>query len=225
MLVSLIKGCIIYFAVITAVRIMGKRQIGQLQPTELVVTILLSEIASEPVIDKDFPLLYALSVILLLISLEILVSYVSLKFPGFRRLVQGNSLAVIENGRINQKQMKNLRMSVDDLLEALRLKDVFDISQVEYAYVETNGDISVELKPEEKPATAGQMGVTENHTGIPQIVISDGTIIKESFGKCCLNENKLKKLLKSRNLITEDILILTADKEKVRAVVVKEERR
>lgn len=222
MLVNLIRGCIMYFVIIATVRIMGKRQIGQLQPTELVVTILLSEIAAAPIGDGEIPLINALSTILLLISLEIFVSYVSLKSPKFRKLVQGNSLAVIENGKINQTRMKNLRLSVDDLLEALRLKDVFDITEVEFAYVETNGNISVELKPEKKTVTSEQMKTTEANTGVPHIVISDGRIIKDSFEKCCLNEGKLKKLLKSRNLKVEDVLILTADKEKVNAIIVKE---
>ncbi len=222
MLVSLIRGFIVYIAVVAAVRIMGKRQIGQLQPTELVVTIMLSEIAAEPVVDGEFSLLHALAVILLLISLEILVSFMALKLPRFRRLVQGNSVAVIENGKLNQKQMKKLRLSVDDLLEALRLKDVFDITKADYAYVETNGNISVELKSENKTVTAQQMKISGNETGIPHVIISDGRIIKENFSRCCLNEGKLDKLLKSRNLRVEDIMILTADKQKVNTIITRD---
>lgn len=225
MLVSLIRGCIMYFVIVAMVRIMGKRQIGQLQPSELVVTILLSEIAAAPIGDGEIPLLNALSTILLLISLEIFVSYASLKLPKFRTLVQGHSIAVIENGKLNQARMKTLRMSVDDLMEALRLKDVFDITDVEYAYVETNGNVSVELKPEKKTVTAEQMKVTEKNVGVPHVVISDGMVIKSSFDKCCLTQNKLEKLLKSRNLQIKDIMILTADKEKVNAVIVKEKKR
>lgn len=224
MLLSLIRGFIVYVIVIVAVRIMGKRQIGQLQPTELVVTILLSEIAAEPVVDDSFPLTNSLAVILLLVSLEILVSFTALKLPRFRQLVQGNSIAVIENGKLNRKRMKDLRLSVDDLLEALRLKDVFDITDVEFAYVETNGDISVELKNEKKTVTAEQMKIREDETGIPYLIISDGRVITENFSRCCLTERKLDKLLKSKNLRAEDIMILTADKQKVKTIITKESK-
>lgn len=224
MLLCLIRGFIVYAVVVVAVRIMGKRQIGQLQPTELVVTILLSEIAAEPVVDDNFPLISALAVILLLISLEILVSFAALKIPRFRQLVQGNSVAVIENGKLNRKRMKDLRLSVDDLLEALRLKDVFDITDAEFVYVETNGDISVELKNGKKTVTAEQMKIREEETGIPHLIISDGKVIKENFSRCCLNEGKLDKLLKSRNLSAEDVMILTADKQKVNTIITKEKK-
>ncbi|MBR2316294.1 MAG: DUF421 domain-containing protein [Clostridia bacterium] len=224
MLLCLIRGFIVYAVVVVAVRIMGKRQIGQLQPTELVVTILLSEIAAEPVVDDNFPLISALAVILLLISLEVLVSFAALKIPRFRQLVQGNSVAVIENGKLNRKRMKDLRLSVDDLLEALRLKDVFDITDAEFVYVETNGDISVELKNGKKTVTAEQMKISEEETGIPHLIISDGKVIKENFSRCCLNEGKLEKLLKSRNLSAEDVMILTADKQKVNTIITKEKK-
>lgn len=222
MLVNLIRGCIVYGIVVLSVRIMGKRQIGQLQPSELVVTILLSEIVADPIEDSEFPIINAVCTVLLLISLELFISYFSMKSPKLRKLVQGNSIAVIENGKINQTQMTNLRLTVDDLLEALRLKDVFDITEVEYAYVETNGNLSVELKPEEKPVRAYQLKIQESNTGVPHIIVNDGRIIKDSFEKSCLNEGKLMKLLKTKNLDLKDILILTADKEKVVTIVTKE---
>ena len=143
MLPILIRGIIIYIIVIASVRLMGKRQIGELQPEELVITILLSDIASMPLQNSNTPLLQSVAAIFLLIALEVITSCLSLKFRPFRTLLQGHSIMIVKNGEIVQKNMKQIRYSVDDVIEALRLKDVFDIEKVNFAYVETNGSLSV----------------------------------------------------------------------------------
>ena len=148
MFVTLIRTVILYLFVIATVRIMGKRQIGELQPTELVITILLSEIVAIPMQDNDIPLLSAVIPVMVLVGFEILISGISLKSVRFRSAMQGNSIIVIRDGVPDLKEIKKIRFTIDDILEALRQKDIFDISKVQYAIVETNGAISVMLKPE-----------------------------------------------------------------------------
>ena len=133
MLTSLLRTFILFIIIVIALRIMGKRQIGQLQPAELVVTILLSEMAATPMQDNDIPMLNTVIAILVLVSLEIIMSLISLKSIKMRTLIQGNSVMLINNGKVDQKQMKRLRYTLDDLLEGLRQKDVFDINDVQYA--------------------------------------------------------------------------------------------
>ena len=148
MLPLLIRGIIIYTVLIASVRIMGKRQIGELQPSELVITFLLSQIASLPMESGETPLLGCVISIVLLVSLEVISSVLIMKFSKIRSVFQGNSVLIINKGKILEKNLKNLRLTVEDLMEALRLKDIFDISTVYMAYIETNGSLSVKLKNE-----------------------------------------------------------------------------
>lgn len=155
MVVTIIRLVILYCMVTLAIRLMGKRQVGELQPTELVVTILLSELVAIPIQDNSLPMATSLISGAMLISLEIISSVIALRWKGFRTLTQGNSVIVVDKGKVDFNQLSNLRISFDDFLEALRLKDVFDITQVNTCYVETNGQISVELKPQYQPMKKG----------------------------------------------------------------------
>ena len=147
--VTIIRTVILYLLVIAAVRLMGKRQIGQMQPTELVVTILLSEIAAVPMQDTETPLLNSVIAVLLLAAFEIIQSAVSLKSRKFRRLFDGSPAVIVSNGEADIKKMRKLRLTADDLSSALRQKDIFDINEVLFAVVETNGTLSVCKKPEQ----------------------------------------------------------------------------
>ena len=148
MFVTLIRTVILYVLAIVSIRVMGKRQIGELQPSDLVVTLLISQIISIPIQDTDIPLVNTLIPIFLLVGFEILTSVFNMKSIKFRTFMQGHPVVIINDGVLNQKLLKDLRFTIDDLLEALRQKDIFDIAQVQYAVVETNGQISVLLKPE-----------------------------------------------------------------------------
>ncbi|MBR2893562.1 MAG: DUF421 domain-containing protein, partial [Clostridia bacterium] len=140
----LFKGIIVYVAVIIAMRFMGKRQIGELQPGELVITFLLSEVAAMPLQGDDIPVLSSVSLVFLLVVLEMASSFLSMKSRSYRTLIQGHSVLIIKEGKLLKKNMKMIRYSNDDLMEALRLKDVFDIDTVQYAYIETNGSVSIQ---------------------------------------------------------------------------------
>lgn len=212
MLPILIRGIIIYIIVIASVRLMGKRQIGELQPEELVITILLSDIASMPLQNSNTPLIQSVAAIFLLIALEVITSCLSLKFRPFRTLLQGHSVMIVKNGEIIQKNMKQIRYSVDDVIEALRLKDVFDIEKVNFAYVETNGSLSVLLKDDENEPKE-----------LPCLVISDGKIIEREFDICGLTKEKLLSLLKAKKLSPSNILLMTYSKDGSTNIVVKKE--
>lgn len=149
MAVLLIRALILYATVIFIIRLMGKRQIGEMQPSELVITILISEIVSLPLQDKGIPVIYALVPLFVFVSFEIIQSALSLKSKKLRTLMQGHEVIVIRNGKIDVDALRTLRMTVDDLEGALRQKDVFDVKQVSYAIFETNGKLSVLLKDNE----------------------------------------------------------------------------
>lgn len=208
----LLKGIIVYIAVVIAMRLMGKRQIGELQPGELVITILLSEVAAMPLQGDDVPVLSSLSLVFLLVVLEMLSSLLSIKSRGYRTLIQGNSVLIIKQGKIIKKNMKMIRYSTDDLIEALRLKDVFDISTVEYAYIETNGSVSVQLKKKYQPLCGDDISLKCDEDYLPCLIVSDGKVITKDFNLCGMTWEKLNKTLKKENLKVEEIFLMTADK-------------
>lgn len=208
----LLRGLIVYVTVIISVRLLGKRQIGELQPSELVTTFLLSEIASMPLQNKDASLLGCLVLIFMIVSLEIIFSVLAVKSNLFRTLMQGSSALIIKDGKLIQSKMKSIRYSIDDLLEGLRLKDVFDISKVKYAYVETNGSLSVELKEGERPVTPKDLRLPASDEALTCLVISDGKVVDKDFDLCGMTAEKLKKLLDKANVKQREVFIMTADR-------------
>ncbi|MBE6741210.1 MAG: DUF421 domain-containing protein [Ruminococcaceae bacterium] len=146
MTIILIRSVIIYLLVVLSVRIMGKRQIGELNPHEFVITILISSVATIPIEESSIPLSYSIVPILIFVSLEVIESALCVKFPAFDKLIDGQPIFVIKNGKLRRQELKRLRFSLDDLNDALRQKDVFDINEVENAIVETNGSLSVQKK-------------------------------------------------------------------------------
>lgn len=208
----MLRGIIVYITVIVSVRLMGKRQIGELQPTELVTTFLLSEIASMPLQNKDISLFTCVVLIFMIVGLEIIFSYLAVKSNTFRTLTQGSSALVIKDGKLLQSKLSQLRYSIDDLMESLRLKDVFDISQVRYAYIETNGSLSIMLKDDCNPVTYGDLKLPKKITTLPCLIISDGKIIEKDFDLCSMTREKLERALRRMDIDAEDIFIMTADK-------------
>ena len=211
MVITLIRVSILYFFIIVCMRLMGKRQLGELQPTELVITILLSEIASIPIEDNGVPLVNSIFAVLLLVSLEIINSAVCLKSAKIRSLVEGNPMIVIRHGKVDQKKLKQLRFSSEDLIEQLRQKDVFDINDVKFAVIETNGQLSVMLKDDKQPITPEVLDSEKKIKSLQCMVINDGRIISKSFRDCNMDEKKLKNILKNNKVKQEEILFMLAD--------------
>lgn len=206
---SILRSFIIYVSIIAVVRFMGKRQIGELQPSELVITIILSEVASMPLEDIDTPLIPSILLVFLLACFEVISSDLSVKFPFFRKLLQGNPLLVIKKGKIIEKNIRAIRFSMDDLTESLRLKDVFDISSVDFAYIETNGSLSVKLKKDYRPPTKSDENSVDGV--IPYLIVDDGKIIVRDLDKCNMSKEKIENILKKKKLEISDILLMTAD--------------
>lgn len=223
MLVTLSRAFILYILIIICMRVMGKRQLGELQPTELVITILLSEIAAIPMQDNALPLGNSIVAVLLLVALEVINSVVVLKVPGMRSLLQGNSLVIIRDGVIDQKQMKRLRFTMDDLFDQLRQKDVFDISDVRYAIVETNGQLSVMLKPEKENVTAEMADLPNETKGLLCMVINDGKFLKRSFKESDMDEEKIYSILEKEKTELDEVLFMVADKEGNYTIVKRDE--
>lgn len=212
MFVTIIRTIILYFIVVLVVRIMGKRQIGEMQPSELVITLLLSEIIAMPMENTDIPLVSTVIPVLLLVSFEIIISALSMKSLKFRFLIQGHPIIIIRNGELQQGEMKKLRLTVDDILESLRQKDVFDISLVSYAIIETNGKMSVMLKPEYETLIRTDINISPKESGIPCVVITDGQIERSSYEDCNMTDEKLKKIIKKQNIDVGNTLLMTIDK-------------
>lgn len=211
MSISLVRALILYILVIFAVRLMGKRQLGELQPSELVITILVSNIATLPLEDTDIPMIVGITPILLLVCFEVAVSWLGLRFPKVRELTSGSPKIIISNGAIDRKVMRELRFSVDDVMAALRSKDVFDIADVQFAIVETNGSISVMKHPSADTPVRSELGISPEDSDPPQVIVSDGRVISAALRSLGLDPDFAKRTAKSKNLRLDEVFIMTAD--------------
>ena len=211
MLIVFIRGIILYVLVIFSVRLMGKRQIGDLSPSELVITILVSNIATLAMEDVSVPLITGVIPILTLVCLDVLSSFISLKSRKIRHVISGRPKIVISNGVIDQKELKNLRYTVDDLMSSLRTQSIFDISQVQYAVVETTGAVSAMLKAEHQPLTPKTAAEPDQTVDPPQAIISDGDLIKTAENRLDLKESDILKELKRKHLEINEVFLCTAD--------------
>ena len=211
MLIAIVRTLILYIFIITAIRLMGKRQISDMQPSELVVTLVVSDIASLPMQNTSQPLLSGIVPVLVLVGLEILTSVLMMKSRTVRKLVCGNPVVVIEDGRLLQKQMKRLRMTNSDLLEQLRQQNVFSLNDVQYCIVETNGALSVLEKPEKRLPNAEEAGVVIPDKKLETVVISDGKLLRESLALCQSSEKHIRKILASNQIAPESVFLMTMD--------------
>lgn len=211
MAINFIRAIIIYVVIIIAVRLMGKRQVGELKPHELVITILISAIAVIPLEENSMPLANCLVPILLFVSLEIIMSVISMKSLWFGNLLQGRPIFIIRQGKLDQKKLKQLRLTMDDVVDALRQKDIFDISQVEDAVIETNGSISVLPKAEHQPITASDINLSVKEKGMPVAIVIDGKPVNEYFNEYKLKDSEIELVLQTVNRDAKRIMLLTID--------------
>lgn len=211
MLVVLIRAIILYVLIIFSIRLMGKRQIGELQPSELVITILVSNIATLPIEDLNLPMLMGIVPILALVSLDVIMSAVSLKSRFIRKIVSGSPKIIIKDGVIDQNMLRELRFSIDDLMEALRAYSIFDISEVQFAVVETTGSVNVYQKFPNQPVTAEMLDLKDKIKNPPQLIIDDGELVENSLKLVKLGEGWLEGILKDNKVGIKDVFILTAD--------------
>lgn len=223
MIITITRTIILYIFVTLGIRLMGKRQIGEMQPNELVVTLLISETAAIPLQDTTQPILNGLVAIFVLVILEIMISVLSMKSRFMRKIMNGKSAVIIKNGVIDQQMMKSVRMTVLDLVELLRGQDVFDISTVAFAVLEVNGNLSVLLKSAEQPATVADLKIKKEKALLQLPVISDGKIVKESLDFVEADEKDIRKKLKGDNI--SDVFLMTMDKEGNHNIIKRREER
>lgn len=214
MAVSLVRTLIMYILIIFSIKLMGKRQISDLQTSELVITILISNIAAIPMQNMEQPLLTGIIPIGVLICCEMLVSVLMLKNTRFRQLICGRPVVIVNEGKIDQDALKYLRLSVEDLFEQLRQLDVFSLDDVWFAIMETNGQMSVLKKSEKQPPDSETLKIEVPKATIDTVVISDGNICESSLGICGLDKNWINEILEEENINLEDIFIMTANKTK-----------
>ena len=202
------RTILIYLCVLFAMRLMGKRQLGELQPEELVSTILISNLASISIESEEVPVTASLIPLFLIAALELLGSILSFRSQRFFNLMSGRPKTVILNGEIDQNALRTLRLTAADLMEALRGKDVFDPRDVSYAVVETNGSLSVALRPEKEPATLADLGARVQAT-IPFVL--DGQVLAENLTTCGKDAAWLERTAQANSLLLEEILILAGN--------------
>ena len=212
MITTIIRTIILYVFVTFAIRVMGKRQIGDMQPNELVITLLISEIVAIPLQDISQPILSGVVAIFMLIVLEIVMSCLSLKSVKIRKFMSGNSVVIINNGIVDQNAMKNVRMTVLDLVEQLRGQNVFDISTVAFAVLEINGNLSVLLKSGDQPVTVKDMGIKKEKAALALPVISDGKILSDSLKALNITTDALNKKLRANQTTASEVFLMTLDR-------------
>ncbi len=200
---------------------MGKKQLGQLQPGELIITILISEVVATPIVDTSAPLLSGILPLLLLASFEILNSVLATKSVRFRYLSDGKPVTVIKDGVLQQKALKTLRFTIDDVLAALRQKDIFSISDVEFAVAETNGMLSVLPKAPKRALTPEAIEGKQKNAGAAYTVVVDGIILESAIKESTVTLDEVKRKIKRENVNVKEILLMTVDKNKEYTVILK----
>lgn len=212
MIATIFRTIIMYFFVTIGIRLMGKRQIGDMQPNELVVTLLISEIAAIPLQDTNQPVMNGVIAIFVLVVLEIILSVLAMKNFFVRKIMSGQSVVVIKNGVIDQSAMQMVRMTVLDLIELLRGQNVFDISTVAFAVLEVNGDLSVLLKTEEMPVTVKDIEIQKDSAGLPLPVITDGKLVDESLKALETDETHIKEIVTKNGLELNEVFLMMLDR-------------
>lgn len=207
MAVTLLRTLILYIVIMVAMRIMGKRQVGDMQPSDLVVSLLISEIAAMPIDNIDRPIVNGIIAVFLLVFLETALACISLKSGKLRRAVNGAPVIIINRGKVNRASLKRLRITTDELLETLRSQGVFDISTVQYAIIEPNGQLSVLEK------SGGSLAVP---------VICDGKMQTHFMESAGISKHEVNSALKKRGISAEDVFIMTLDVDG-KAFIIKED--
>lgn len=211
MFTILFRTIFIYVLLIGIMRLMGKRQLGELEVTDLVITLLLSEIATIPITDRGTPLLYAVIPVVTLASFEVFTSGLALKFPKLKRVLSPKPTILIHNGKADRAQMQKVRISLDELLCELRQKNVTDIDQVQYAILEGNGKISIITKAACTPPTAEQIGLTPEEPGIQHIVFCDGLYSDHTLRSLGRDRAWAQKQMRANGLSPEKVFYMLAD--------------
>ena len=211
MILSYIRTIVLYLVLIAVIRLMGKRQIGQMEPSEFVVTMLVANLASIPMQDGAIPLYSGMIPIVTVLGVELVLSALSLRSINLRRLLCGKPVILVENGQILQNNLRKTRITLDELTGHLREKDVLDIRSVQYAILETNGNLSVFPYPKEKPASAKDAGIPARKQYLPVTIVSDGKLLQENLQLVKKDMLWVQKILAENKADLSDTWLLTVD--------------
>lgn len=212
MFVVLIRTIVLYLFIVIGIRLLGKRQVGELEPAELTLALIIADLASVPMQDNGIPLLAGLIPIIILLCIATILSVLSARSIRFRALLCGRPSIVVENGTVLESELRKNRLTVDELMEELRIQGCPDFRDVKFAVLETNGMLSVIPYASQKPVTAAQMGIDPNETGLSVILISDGRVLGNNLKVRGYEENWLQKQLSAHGLTSpKQAFLLTVD--------------
>ena len=211
MILSFFRSIFLYLLLILCVRLMGKRQIGEMEPSEFVVTMLLANLAAIPMQDGAIPLYSGLVPILTVLGMELVLSGLIMHSVVLRKFFCGKPVILINNGKIIQENLRRTRITLDELTGHLREKDVLDITTVQYAILETDGNLSVFPFPKERPASAKDAGIQAKPQNLPVTVIEEGSLSRENLQKAGKDRRWLEETLARHGACIRDTLLLTVD--------------
>ena len=211
MLITFIRAIILYIVVLVIMRLMGKREIGQLQPFELAIAIMIADLAAVPMSELGIPLTNGIIPILALLVMYMFISALNMKSINFRKIISGQPSLLIYRGRIDEKVLRRERITINELQERLRGEDVFNLSDVEYAILETNGQVTVIQKPEKRNLMPEDLNITPEYEGIPYDLVVDGKIMSDNLKAIGRDEIWLEKQLKKFDAKPSNTLIATMD--------------
>lgn len=211
MLITFFRAIILYIIVLIVMRLMGKREIGQLQPFELAISIMIADLASIPMTEIGIPIFNGIIPILGLLVMHLVISVINLKSLKARGIICGKPDILIYRGKINERALKKERFTINELQERLRGNNVFNLGDVEYAILETSGEITVIQKPEKRATTPEDFNITPEYEGIPYDLVIDGKIMHENLKAIGKNDEWLKKQVQKFNIQPEQALVVTLD--------------
>ena len=211
MLITFFRSIILYIIVLVVMRLMGKREIGQLQPFELAISIMIADLATIPMTEIGIPIANGIIPILGLLIMHLIISMLNLKSTKIREIICGKPRILIYRGRIDEKALKKERFTINELQEKLRSIDVINLADVEYAILETSGEVTVIQKPNKRNLTPEDMSIEPEYEGIPYDLVIDGKVMDENLKKIGKNYEWLKNILKEYKMKPEEALVVTID--------------
>lgn len=214
MFIALFRTIVLYALIILGIRLMGKRQVGELEPSELVFTLLIADLAAVPMQDFGIPLVTGVVPIVTLLCITLLISLLTVRSIRFRSIMCGKPSIVVDDGKLCQQEMEKNRFTLDELSEELRVQGVSDLSTVRYAILETNGQLTVLLKAAEMPLTAAQAGLRPKEPGLATWIVSDGRLMEENLKARGLNDEWLQKQLRANHVKNvKEVFALSVDQQ------------
>ena len=211
MLITFFRSIVLYVLVLIVMRLMGKREIGQLQPFELAIAIMIADLASIPMTEIGIPIYYGIVPILGLLMMHMFISFLNMKSIKAREILCGRPSILIYRGKIIEQELKKQRFTINELEERLRGNDVFNIGDVEYAILETSGQVTVIQKPEKRNVTPEDLNITPDYEGIPYDLVVDGKVMTENLKELGKNYKWLEKQTEKFNMKPEEALVVTLD--------------